>query len=328
MSEQSGGYPGAPPGWYSDPAGGPGQRWWDGYAWTEATVLPQQPPPPPWAEAEPPQGPPLQPAPWAAATDRFNAHTTSRLVDEELRLAPTARLAVIMPAVYIIVGLIVQRINAAQLRMFGHEFRVVWDDTRNHITPPTYRGPSGFSPAELVVGLVTVRGDHRRLYLAAPGRVGCACARVAGRQVASLGGGVLVRADREPLDALRRHPGLPAAGRPAPGPGPAMVDRPARRHQPLRRRQHLLADLHRARARRCPSRRRWLPWPSSRGHRGLWWRSPPRTGRPSAAVRRAQARPAPEGRGGGLAPQPERHDEPCDTHVVASTPGGVWALRI
>ncbi len=156
MSEQSGGYPGAPPGWYSDPAGGPGQRWWDGYAWTEATVLPQQPPPPPWAEAEPPQGPPLQPAPWAAATDRFNAHTTSRLVDEELRLAPTARLAVIMPAVYIIVGLIVQRINAAQLRMFGHEFRVVWDDTRNHITPPTYRGPNGFSPAELVVGLVTV----------------------------------------------------------------------------------------------------------------------------------------------------------------------------
>ena len=39
MSEHSG-YPGAPPGWYPDPAGGPGQRWWNGYAWTEATVLP------------------------------------------------------------------------------------------------------------------------------------------------------------------------------------------------------------------------------------------------------------------------------------------------
>lgn len=45
------GYPGAPPGWYPDPAGGPGLRWWDGYAWTDSTVLPEQPPPPPWASA-------------------------------------------------------------------------------------------------------------------------------------------------------------------------------------------------------------------------------------------------------------------------------------
>ena len=44
-----GGYPGAPPGWYPDPAGGPGLRWWDGYAWTDTTVLPERPPPPPWA---------------------------------------------------------------------------------------------------------------------------------------------------------------------------------------------------------------------------------------------------------------------------------------
>src|ERR1700757_4922126 len=56
VSEDSG-YPGAPPGWYPDPAGGPGQRWWDGYAWSEAVVLPQPAPPPPWTGAPPPQGP-------------------------------------------------------------------------------------------------------------------------------------------------------------------------------------------------------------------------------------------------------------------------------
>src|ERR1700722_4095695 len=73
VSEHSG-YPGAPPGWYADPAGGPGQRWWDGYAWSEATVLPQHPPPPPWASAAAPQGPATQVAPWAVASDRLSTH--------------------------------------------------------------------------------------------------------------------------------------------------------------------------------------------------------------------------------------------------------------
>jgi uncharacterized protein YxjI len=38
-----------PPGWYPDPAGGPGTRWWDGTSWTEHV---QQPAPP--APAAPP----------------------------------------------------------------------------------------------------------------------------------------------------------------------------------------------------------------------------------------------------------------------------------
>src|SRR5580704_3979840 len=89
VSEHSG-YPGAPPGWYQDPAGGPGQRWWDGYAWTESTVLPQQPPPPPSAQV----------APWVTASERLNAFNTGQLVDDELRLVPMARVAVVMPAIY------------------------------------------------------------------------------------------------------------------------------------------------------------------------------------------------------------------------------------
>src|SRR5271167_3525212 len=92
------GYPGAPPGWYQDPAGGPGQRWWDGYAWTEATVLPQPPPPPPppWAGAVPPTGPQAQP-PWAAAERATTVSTTQR-VDDERRMVPVARFAVAVPA--------------------------------------------------------------------------------------------------------------------------------------------------------------------------------------------------------------------------------------
>ena len=155
MSEHSG-YPGAPPGWYPDPAGGPGQRWWDGYAWTEATVLPQHPPPPPWAGAAPPQGPASQVAPWVTASERLNTFNTGQLVNDELRLVPMARVAVVMPAIYYLVTLVLQRVDADQLRAIGHQFRVDWHDAQNGITPPPYHGPSGYSPGNLIVGLLTV----------------------------------------------------------------------------------------------------------------------------------------------------------------------------
>ena len=154
MSQYSG-YPGAPPGWYPDPAGGSGLRWWDGYAWTEATVLPERPPPPPWASAAP-QGPASEVAPWATAAQRLNVHTTAKLVDDELRLEPVARVAVVMPAVYFIAGLIVLRVKAAEWRVLGHQLHVIWDDTRAGITPPAYNTPDVFSPVTLVVGIVTV----------------------------------------------------------------------------------------------------------------------------------------------------------------------------
>ncbi|MCF6745937.1 DUF2510 domain-containing protein [Blastococcus sp. KM273128] len=34
-----------PPGWYPDPAGGPGTRWWDGQGWSEHVQQPTAPPP-------------------------------------------------------------------------------------------------------------------------------------------------------------------------------------------------------------------------------------------------------------------------------------------
>jgi hypothetical protein len=157
VSEDSG-YPGAPPGWYADPAGGPGQRWWDGYAWSDATVLPDRPPPPPWADAGPPMGPPSQVAPWAVASPRPGTLTTGSLVDGELGMVSVARVAVVMPAVYNLVDLIMQRVNADQLLSLGHQFRVIWHDTQNHVTPPPYHGPSGYSPITLLVGVVALAG--------------------------------------------------------------------------------------------------------------------------------------------------------------------------
>ena len=47
----------AEPGWYDDPGGGGGQRWWDGVRWSDHAV-----PPPPGAVLPPPPGP-VPPAP-------------------------------------------------------------------------------------------------------------------------------------------------------------------------------------------------------------------------------------------------------------------------
>jgi hypothetical protein len=80
VNDDASGYPGAPPGWYADPAGGPGQRWWDGYAWTEATVLPNVPPPPP-GSITPSPFPPLTPTPTGpAAGPTWLAPSASELV--------------------------------------------------------------------------------------------------------------------------------------------------------------------------------------------------------------------------------------------------------
>ena len=156
MSQHSG-YPGAPPGWYADPAGGPGQRWWDGYAWSEATVLPQHPPPPPWAGAAAPQGPATQVAPWAVASERLNTFTASQSVEVERRMVPVARFAVAVPAVYFLVSLVLQRLNADQLRSAGHQFRIDWHDAQHGITPPPYHAPgNSLAPVGLLVGVITL----------------------------------------------------------------------------------------------------------------------------------------------------------------------------
>jgi uncharacterized protein YxjI len=46
--------PSPPPGWYPDPAGGGGSRWWNGQGWTEHVQPAPAPPPPPPAAPPPP----------------------------------------------------------------------------------------------------------------------------------------------------------------------------------------------------------------------------------------------------------------------------------
>jgi uncharacterized protein YxjI len=60
--------PPPPPGWYPDPAGSGGTRWWNGQGWTDH-VQPATPPPPPVAAAPPPVAvPPPPPGPgWQPA---------------------------------------------------------------------------------------------------------------------------------------------------------------------------------------------------------------------------------------------------------------------
>jgi Domain of unknown function (DUF4328)/Protein of unknown function (DUF2510) len=158
------GYPGAPPGWYPDPAGGPGQRWWDGYAWTEATVLPHAPPPPPWATGQSAPGahvttvvqqPELAP-PWAEAAQRLSAHNANELVDAELRMVGVGRVAVAMPALCNLAGVIITRLYANRYLAAGNQFRIDWHDAQLHKTAPPYSGPNIVTPASLVVNLVFI----------------------------------------------------------------------------------------------------------------------------------------------------------------------------
>lgn len=154
MSEDSG-YPGAPPGWYPDPAGGPGQRWWDGYAWTDAVVLPQQPPPPPWASALPTQPMPLDATPWITASQRLDAYNTSSLVASELGLAPIARVSLSAPAVVGLLNLVLLRTQSSHLLQLGQDFKIIWDDTQRGITPPTFTNEY-VSPWFFVLSLVAI----------------------------------------------------------------------------------------------------------------------------------------------------------------------------
>jgi hypothetical protein len=160
MDEQRTGYPGAPPGWYPDPAGGTGRRWWDGYAWSEAVVLPTQapvPPPPPPGYGPPGLGPdasryaaPPRPAPGAATA----------LAAVELRLAPAARVAYAVPGIYLFVNLISIRVNAAQYRALGHQFDLAMKAAQHNrpapplVAPDQFNGPIG--ALTTVVGLCAI----------------------------------------------------------------------------------------------------------------------------------------------------------------------------
>jgi hypothetical protein len=148
MSDIPTGYPGAPPGWYPDPAGGPGQRWWDGYAWTDAVVLPTPPPPPPQ---------------WAANPGHPNAMSQSAaiaatpyLLARELALLPVARLALGFFGVDYLVGLINTRLHLSQLRTEGHQLRLIYRAAEHGQPSPTFSNPQSIDPLQAILLLVFV----------------------------------------------------------------------------------------------------------------------------------------------------------------------------
>ena len=219
------GYPGAPPGWYPDPAGGPGQRWWDGYTWTEATVLPQHPPPPPWATAGPPRGPATEVAPWAVAAGRLSAALDARcgraraphdrcgthrggragrVLHRFLHRLPVPRRRV-------------PRARSPAAR--GLARRADRQDSAGVPRPErVHDGQPGDQPC-------LRGGGDRRADLAAPRRVGRARARDPVPALAGVGRRLVVRARRLVVDPLHRRTRLPPPERHPPRPGPALVAR-------------------------------------------------------------------------------------------------------
>jgi Domain of unknown function (DUF4328)/Protein of unknown function (DUF2510) len=166
VSDDSGGYPGAPPGWYADPAGGPGQRWWDGYAWTEATVLPSVPPPPPAsATASPPGYPPapghtVPPRPTGVASPPWvpQPRQARDLVGDELRISPLARVAIAFPGISALANLISIVANASAYRRFGHELRLSMDAAAHNQPAPVVTVPAedGLSSVLILVALAAL----------------------------------------------------------------------------------------------------------------------------------------------------------------------------
>jgi hypothetical protein len=163
------GYPGAPPGWYADPAGGPGQRWWDGYAWTDTVVQPTPPPPSPPAPSPPAPSPPSATAtasgyalppryvtgvpPSLAVSDQAGRQSA---VEREVWIYPIARLAVTVPAIYYLVNLIIQEANRAQLRLLGHYFHRVYDATEQGRSAPPIPHDITYSPVNPLVLFLTI----------------------------------------------------------------------------------------------------------------------------------------------------------------------------
>jgi Domain of unknown function (DUF4328)/Protein of unknown function (DUF2510) len=140
MDDQRTSYPGAPPGWYSDPAGGPGQRWWDGYVWSDAVVLPSQPAPPPpgYGYGSSGFGQPNRSTPSGPGDPGV-------LAESELRLAPVARIAFALPSIYLFINLISIRVNRTQYRALGHQFDLAMKAAQHNRPAPTLVAPDQFN---------------------------------------------------------------------------------------------------------------------------------------------------------------------------------------
>jgi hypothetical protein len=95
-------------------------------------------------------------APWAVAAQRLSAFNTEATVSSEQAMAPVARYAVVLPAIYYLAQLINLRVKADEWRSLGHQFRVAYDAARAGQTAPAYHTQGIVSPFVYIVGLATV----------------------------------------------------------------------------------------------------------------------------------------------------------------------------
>ncbi len=243
-------------------------------------MLPQHPPPPPWADAAAPQGPPSQVAPWAVASERLNTFTTTQLVDDERGMVPWPGSRWPFRASTTSSPFSSSGSNArpAAVRRPPVPDRLPRRGARQHaaaVPRPEQLVDADRPPCRSADG---GRGGLR-LHLAAQGRVGRTGARHPVPVLAGLGRRVLVRAGRQPWMPYRAvRDCLPPA--PAPAPGAALVDRLAPRGFLSFGGRRLRPLLDRERPSSCPSRLRWRAWPSSPGRPASCWPSRPPIRRP------------------------------------------------
>jgi hypothetical protein len=138
MTDEQGGYPGAPPGWYPDPAGGPGQRWWDGYAWNEAVIAPTAPPAAP---------------PWAEASARLASAGRSGSVATEVSMVAIGRVAMAYRGVSFLLVLLFIRVNATQFRFLGHQVHLAYIAAQHNLPAPTLQTPTFNSATSAILSL-------------------------------------------------------------------------------------------------------------------------------------------------------------------------------
>jgi hypothetical protein len=168
MSDEVTGYPGAPPDWYPDPAGGPGKRWWDGYAWTDGVVLPTPQPPPPTGAPGAPGAPGTSGAgygvpghemhgygvggygtPWYSTAPVGNP---SALLEGEQRMERLGRTAMVVIGLYYLWQYVSIRAAASGIRQLRPQIDRAIHAANNHQPAP----PINFSAhVNLAVSLVS-----------------------------------------------------------------------------------------------------------------------------------------------------------------------------
>ena len=125
-------------------------------------MLPEIPPPPP--QPPPPQQPPhyqVPPPPPPPAPGAYphwvpTPPNTADLVNRELALTQTTRVAVIFFGVYSLSVLLDLQLRRSAFRALGHHIRVAVDASNNGQPVPRYTTPSTTDPLELILGLAAI----------------------------------------------------------------------------------------------------------------------------------------------------------------------------